>query len=219
MAKPELDPRDALRNCVVHIRQTNDAIAEADRQRGDAVAEGDLAAVRKINRRLVDLKDDLASLEEGRALFEAQVAKLDSAARIAACDAAAEEMKPALEEVCAAIERLEELLLAAGAAYVEVGKAYEQFGEARSARSEALPKVPYWRASFTLDAFRAFLNEALEDGGKYGFEKTGWEILERRRLRWSAIQREYAAEYIENLKSAVREVEEELAENSERAAT
>jgi hypothetical protein len=52
MVKPiELDPREALRNCGVHARQINEQIADADKQRSDAVAAGDLDAVRKINRR------------------------------------------------------------------------------------------------------------------------------------------------------------------------
>ena len=73
-----------------------------------------------------------------------------------------------------------------------------------------LPKVPHWRASFKLDVFRAHLYEALVDSGKYGFEKIDWRILEHRG-RWSALQREYAAECIEDLRSAVREIEADRA--------
>jgi hypothetical protein len=212
------DPREALRNCGVHARQLNDQIAEADKQRSDAVATGDLDAVRKISRRVADLKNDLVTLAEGSALFEARVAKLDADDRIAACDAATEELKPALEEVCAAIEKLEELLLAAGAAFVEVGKTYERFEAARVSCSAALPSVPYWRASFRLDGFKSFVTEALADSSKWGFEKIGWRILEQRRLRWSALQREYAADYVANLKSAIREIEQERAEQLAEAA-
>jgi hypothetical protein len=50
--KPSDDVHEALRNCVVHIRQTNDAIVEADRQRTDAITEGDLDVVRRVNKRL-----------------------------------------------------------------------------------------------------------------------------------------------------------------------
>jgi hypothetical protein len=220
MAKPDLDPRDALRNCVVHIRQTNDAIAEAEGQRGEAVAAGDLAAVRKINKRIAELKDDLGSLAEGRVLFEAQVGKLDAEARIAATDAAAEEMKPALDEVCAAIEQVEDLLLQAGKAALLVKEKFAAFEAVRRARYEALPRVPDWRASFNLGVYGAYLSEALEYGGKSGLEKIGWAVLEQRDRRWSATTREYAAKYVDDLKSAVREVEEERATaNSERIAT
>jgi hypothetical protein len=211
MAKPELDPREALRNCGIHARQINEQIAEADKQRSDAVAAGDLDAVRRINRRVSDLKNDLATLVEGRALFEARVAKLDAEGRIAACDAAAEGMKPALEEVCAAIEQLEEQLLLAGRTYTLVQEKFKAFEEARAACAKALPMVPHWRASFTIDVFRAYLSDALEFGGRRGLDRIYWAILEEHDRRWSAITRERAAEYVANLKSAVREVEEERA--------
>lgn len=220
MAKPDLDPRDALRNCGIHARQIGDQIAEADKQRGEAVAAGDLDLVRKINRRLADLKNDLATLAEGRELFEAQVAKLDAEARIAATDAAAEEMKPALDEVCAAIEQVKDQLLQAGQAALLVKEKFKAFEAVRSARYEALPRVPDWRAGFNIGVYGAYLSEALQYGGKSGLEKIGWAVLEQRDRRWSAITREYAAKYVEDLKSAVRELEEErAAASSERVAT
>jgi hypothetical protein len=175
MAKTDTtDPREALRNCQVHIRQINEAIDAAHVQRSDAVAAGDLDLVRKLNKRIADLQSDLSTLEEGRKLFEARAAKLDSEDRIAACDAATEELKPAMEQVCAAIERLEDLLIAAGAGYAEVLKVYGEYEQARVARAGALPKVPHWRAKFDLGVFRAYLNEALADSGKYGLEKIDW---------------------------------------------
>jgi hypothetical protein len=73
MSTKKEDPRDALRNTQVHIKQVTEAIAETERQRSEAVAGGDLESLRKYNRRIADLKSDLGSLEEGRGLFAAQV--------------------------------------------------------------------------------------------------------------------------------------------------
>lgn len=165
------DPREALRNCETHIRQTNEAIDEAGRQRADAVAAGDLDLVRRVTKRITDLKGDLAALEQGHGLIVAKVAQLDSEARIATCDNAAEELKPSLEQVCAAIERLEEALLASGAAYAAVDKAYADFENARTTRYSAFPRFESWRASFGLDVFRAYLNEALQEQRKVRLRK------------------------------------------------
>jgi hypothetical protein len=105
------------------------------------VADGDLDRVRKSTRRIGDLKADLDALSQGRALLEAQVAR-DSEARIVACDVAAAELQPSLEDVCTAIERFEEALIAANAAYIEVGKAHGRFEAARSACKSSLPDLP-----------------------------------------------------------------------------
>jgi hypothetical protein len=186
------DVRETLRDCVAHIGHTSDAITEAQRLRDAAVVDGDLDPVRKARRRITDLTMDRDALSQGRALLEAQVAKLDSEARIAACDAAAEGMKPALEEVCGAIERLENALIAAGAASVQVDEAYTKFAAARSSCSAAPPNVPDWRAGFSLVGFKANMKNALADCSRWSLERINQSILQSER-RWSAKQRDSAA--------------------------
>jgi hypothetical protein len=218
MTKSELDPRDALRGCLIHIRQTSDAIDEATKQRSDHVAAGDLDLVRRTTKRITDLKSDLAALEEGRALLEARVAGLDTEQRIAACDTAADELKPSLEGVCGAIERLEEALLAAAAAHANVLAAYAAFGEARQAHDAALPRVPNWRAGFTLETFRARLTDLLEDCARWGLDRITPAALQRHDdRRWSATHRVRASAYVDDLKSAVREIEAERAAEDAKA--
>src|SRR5215475_1777985 len=97
------DPRDALRGCLIHIKQTGEAIATAEAQRSDAVSVGDLASVRRATKHLADLRSDLDALTEGRKLLEAKVVELDSADRIKAVDAAIEQIRPQIEEVIVAV--------------------------------------------------------------------------------------------------------------------
>jgi hypothetical protein len=65
MAKPEPDLRDQLRNNTVHRRQVLDALAEAQKQRDAAFRGGaDLAELRKLDKRVADLKADAGILAE-----------------------------------------------------------------------------------------------------------------------------------------------------------
>jgi hypothetical protein len=211
--KKPIDPHDALRDCRIHISQITAAIAETEAQRCAAVVEGDLELVRRHNKRIADLKGDLDALQQGRQLFEAQVTKLDSEQRIAACDQASEELKPYLDKVCAALEQTEDRLIEAGAAFNDALNLYEEFNTARSVRVAILPKAEPWRASFSLDVWRACLTETFESfsKGRGDLAKIAWYITEWHKGRWSATARRRADEYIANLKSVVREIEEDRA--------
>jgi hypothetical protein len=191
-----------------HIEETASAIAEAQRLRDVAVADGDLDRVRKTSRRITDLKMDLDALAQGKTLLEAQVAKLDSEARIAACDTAAAELRPSLEDVCSAIEQFEDALIVAGGARVAVDKAYEAFVASRSARRSSLPDMPYY-LDFTLQTFRSVLDAALEDCARWGFDRI--ERCINHEQRWSAKQRAAAEAYVADLQSKQRSIEEERA--------
>ena len=89
MAKlPEPDPKDELRRNGVHLRQTTEALAEADKQRQAYIEAGDLEAVRKIDKRIADLTSDKRALSERRVLLAKQAAEADLAYRIQARDIA-----------------------------------------------------------------------------------------------------------------------------------
>jgi hypothetical protein len=213
MVKPiELDPREALRNCGVHARQINEQIAEADKQRSDAVAAGDLDAVRKINRRVADLKNDLVTLAEGRALFETRVAQLDAGDRIAACDAAIEQLKPLAEAVIVLVEQLEAKLVEAGALKALIDAKFEEY---RAGYPSILPRLPWYR-SFELQTFESKLKQAFEDCSRSGLEKIDshldhYNFNNHTRRKPSAALREGLAKFIDDLRGTVRELETERA--------
>jgi hypothetical protein len=213
MPKPtELDPREALRNCGIHARQINEQIAEADKQRSDAVAAGDLDAVRRINRRVSDLKNDLVTLAEGRALFEARVAKLDSEERIAACDAAIEKIGPPAAAIIALVEELEAELDRAAATKVAIDAKYAEY---RDGYPKILPKLEWYR-DFNLSSLDWQLKTAMEHCAREGFHKIGRYIDHHNgntgeSRKPSAALRESLATFVDNLRSSVREREDERA--------
>ena len=165
--KPSDDVHEALRNCLVHIGQVKQSLVEADSQRAEAIAASDLAAVRKTNRRIADLKDDMAALEEGRGLLERKAAQLASEERLAAADAAIETIRPALEELCALVEEFETRLVEAGALKAKID---EQFAAYGLKYPGALPRLPNY-SDFTLNGLNARIKQALTDAAREDFAK------------------------------------------------
>jgi hypothetical protein len=205
--KPNDDFPEALRNCLVHIGQVKQSLVEADSQRADAIAASDLAAVRKTNRRIADLKDDLAALEEGRGTLERKVAQLAGAERLAAADAAIEEIRPALEELCALVEAFEIKLIEAANAKAAVDKAFEAY---RSSWPKGLPRLPAY-SDFTMSGFTARLQQALTDCAREGLERADYLLDDTStgtRRRPSLLLRERAAAFLNELRAKVRELEE-----------
>ena len=205
--KPSDDVHEALRNCVVHIRQTNDAIVEADRQRTDAITEGDLDVVRRVNQRIADLKGDLAALEEGRCMLGRKVAQLASTERLAVADAAIEAIRPALEELISLAEVFEVKFVEAAAAKAAIDKAFVTY---RETWPKGLPRLPGY-ADFSLSGFTARLQQALTDCAREGLEKADYLLDDTStgpRKRPSVLLRERAAAFVNELREKVREAEE-----------
>jgi hypothetical protein len=82
MAKSEPDPATELRNNAVALKQVTAAIDEATAQRTDAIAAGDLEIVKRFDKRLADLRSELAFRKERRVLLAQQAAEADLAYRI-----------------------------------------------------------------------------------------------------------------------------------------
>jgi hypothetical protein len=208
MGKPNDDnPRDALRNCVVHIFQLGEQIAEATRQRGAHVAAGDLALVRRTNKHIDDLKSDLAALAEGRALIEQRVAQLDSEERLAAADSAIETLRPLLEELCAMVERMEGMLVEAGNLKSEIDKRYEAF---RLGIPINVPRLPAY-SDFTLAGLNARLQQALTDCAREDISRMDYlidDVTTGERRRPSRLLRARVEAFVNDLRAKVREVEE-----------
>jgi hypothetical protein len=206
MAKIE-DPREALRGCHVHIRQTGDAIDEATKQRAEHVAAGDLELVRRTTKRIGDLKSDLAALEEGRVLLEHRVDQLASAERLAAADAAIETVRPALEDLCTLVEEFETRLFEAGTLKAKIDEHFATYGLKYPG---ALPRLPNY-SDFTLNGLNARIKQALTDAAREDFAKIDYLLDDTstgtRRLP-SVLLRERAAAFVTDLRAKVRELEE-----------
>jgi hypothetical protein len=142
-ATPEI--KDELRRVGVHIRQTADAIAEAEKQRAEAVQTGDLEICRKVDRRLADLASDLRALEERQSWLAAARIKTDlAAAEQARSDAIDKVLQPQCDAIIELAARLETAVAELGSAYgaldKEVAALYARW-------PAAVPHTPFYRYS------------------------------------------------------------------------
>jgi hypothetical protein len=146
MGKPDkTDLKDDLRRGAIHIRQTADAIVEAERQRAGAVQTGDLEICRKVDRRLADLSSDLRALEERQSWLAAARIKADTAAAEAArAEAIERTLQPQCDAIIELAARLETAVAELGRAYGVLDKAVTELHRTWPA---AVPHTPFYRYS------------------------------------------------------------------------
>jgi hypothetical protein len=158
------DIKDDLRRGAIHIRQTADAIAEAEKQRAEAVQTGDLEICRKVDRRLADLSTDLRALEERQRWLAAARIKVDlAAAEQARTDAIDRVLQPQADAIIAKAERLERAVAELGAAYADLDGAVAAMYAKWPA---SVPKLPFYE--FRLTDAKQRLSGACEYASAYG---------------------------------------------------
>jgi hypothetical protein len=164
--KPQnpVTPRDELRDCVTHLRQTVDAIAAAQAQRAEFVAAGNLVECRKIDARIADLMSDKRALFERRGLLARQAASAELQVRLLARNVAIDsEVEPKLEAVLKQIAVFEGLLAQAALAYGNIKTRFVDYTRAWPAQ------VPPPRfGDFTLEGLSALMKQALNLTGRQG---------------------------------------------------
>jgi hypothetical protein len=165
MAKPDPTPQDELRNNATALRQVTTALEEATAQRTDAIAAGDLEIVKRLDKRLADLRSELAFRKERRVLLAQQAAEADLAARTQARDVAINStVAPALVMVIDHIQQFEAKLTEAAAAYAAIKQAFADHTRAWPA---AVPPAPAWQ-EFTLSGMSALMKLALTNTARMG---------------------------------------------------
>jgi chromosome segregation ATPase len=146
MAK-QASPADDLRNNATHIRQVAEAIAEAERQRTDAIAADDFEIAKRVDKRLIDLRGELAFLKERRGhLSEQAEAAANTAAeqaRIAGIDQVLDPHAARIAEKAAALEAAVTALAAAwGDLEAATARMYADW-------PDAVPKLKYYEFRLT----------------------------------------------------------------------
>jgi hypothetical protein len=197
MAKSEPTPKDELRDNATALRQVTTAIEEATAQRTDAIAAGDLEIVKRVDKRLADLRSELAFRKERRVLLAQQAAEADLAARTAARnEAIATTVEPKLDAVVAAIGDFEAKLQECAASYSAIKQSFSDYTRAWPA---AVPPAPAHQ-EFTLSGMAALMRLALTNTAKMG----DFEHVMRRfgdELPSAALRRQANA-YVADLKAA-----------------
>lgn len=197
MAKPEPTPQEDLRNNATALRQVTAAIDEATAQRTDAIAAGDLEIVKRFDKRLSDLRSELAFRKERRALLARAAVEADLSARTAARnEAITATVEPKLDAVVAAIEQFERQLTEAAASYAAIKVAFQDYVRAWP---PAVPPAPAYQ-EFTLAGLHALMKQALHHTGKMG----DFEFIMHRfgdNLPSAALRRQ-AARFVADLKAA-----------------
>jgi hypothetical protein len=213
MAKPDLDLTDRQRNNAIALRQVREAIDETTAQRVALIqADGDLAEIRRLKKRLDDLQADAAVYEQKRELLELEADKAESARRLREAEAAIATLRAPLEEIIAEQVELEADVDRACARKLLINAKYEAY---KAAYPKILPRFEWFR-DFTLQGLDWHLTEGMKSAAHEGFHKLSryigsWDSSTGDYRKPSVALRESLAAFLDNLRSSVREREDERA--------
>jgi hypothetical protein len=214
MPKPELpDLADRQRNNAVALRQANEAIEETTVKReGLLRGDGDLVEIRRLGKRIDDLKADADALSEQREWLASEAEKVARDKRLAEADLAIATLRPGIEEIIAKVETLEATLIKAGDLHSEITKRFEVYS---GAYPKALPRLPAY-SDFSLNGFSARLKQCLEDCARDGFQHIAnyadqVDLVTGARKRPSVLLRERAEAFLADVRAKVHELEQPVA--------
>jgi hypothetical protein len=167
-----VDPATARSKALAELSATRTALADLERQRGEALAgDTSIADIRRIDRETEEGRATVVLLEDRIARLGKAVRREELARRERARDAAIEsEIRPRFNRICELAERLE------GAALL-LAECYRDLQEEERAINRdwpaAVKKPPYWSGGFSLWDIRGRLQQACTWASSGSLERFG----------------------------------------------